>query len=115
MGQASCEVDVQGGCVVDCESQEGALFCDGQYIDHDQKLEECVAALQAALDIEVSGYSRGSSSCMNGSCMAQGQAGGMLSSDCSVARPGARGAGAAGFAVLGLVWAAARRRRSRSI
>lgn len=116
MLQAECEVDVQGGCEVDCDSQEGALFCDGQYIDHGGKLEECADALRALLDIEVEGYSRGSSSCTNGSCMAEGEAGASLSSDCSVGRPGARSSGLGLLAMLGIaVGVAGTRKRRRSL
>jgi MYXO-CTERM domain-containing protein len=79
-----CKADMQGGCEAECERPEGALFCDGQYIDHGGNLDECVAALQALLDIEVEGYAEGS--CSNGSC--SGSAGGMIS--CAVDPDGGR-------------------------
>jgi hypothetical protein len=103
-GKAECEVDVQGGCEVDCDTQEGALFCDGQYIDHGNNLDECVAALKAALDVKVSGYASGESGCTDeDGCMATGRAGGKVSSDCAVAQPGThRRPGA--LMLLGIGW-----------
>jgi hypothetical protein len=106
--EAECVLDVQGGCEVACDTEEGALFCDGQYIDHGGNLEECAAALRAALDVEIEGYAEGDSSCENGECMAAGEAG--VTTECSVANPGAArsafawsgGAGGLAFALLGL-------------
>ncbi|MDH5675766.1 MAG: hypothetical protein OEZ06_26820 [Myxococcales bacterium] len=87
---ANCEADVQGGCDIACEGQEGALFCDGQYVDHGDNLDMCISALRAAVDVEVTGSAMGESSCDNGACMATGSAEGKITSDCSVAgRPGA--------------------------
>jgi len=81
-----CELEVQGHCEAECDKPEGALFCDGQYIDHEGKLENCVAALREKFDIEVDGYSSGSSSCSEGSCEAEGKAGGSV--NCAVVDPG---------------------------
>jgi len=62
--QASCEVgaeldcsldcaaEIQGGCELDCQEPEGALFCDGQYIPV-QDLPACLAYLASNLDIQV--------------------------------------------------------------
>ena len=114
--QADCEVEVQGGCEVECESQEGALFCDGQYVDHGGKLDECVAALRAALDIKVAGSASGSSSCTDDQgCMAEGRAKAKVTSDCAVGRPGAH-MPAGSLMLLGSGWVLAlvvRRRRPR--
>jgi hypothetical protein len=108
--EADCYVDVQGGCEAACDTEEGALFCDGQYVDHGNNLEECAAALEAALDIEVEGHAHGESSCDNGRCMAMGEA--EVSSDCSVAEPGAgRSRWAWSVAGLALVGLCVRRRR----
>lgn len=94
--RADCEADLTGGCKVDCESEEGALFCDGQYVDHGDNLEQCLDALRN-LDVEVDVEAHGS---------AQGEA----SASCSVARPGAFGAGALRWSALGLLLALAYRR-----
>ncbi len=111
--EAECVLDVQGGCEVDCETEEGALFCNGQYIDHGDNLADCEAALRAVLDIEVEGYAEGSSSCENGQCMAEGEAG--VSSDCSVADPGKARSGWAwsGLALAMLGLCVRRRRQAR--
>ncbi len=69
---ASCEAELEGGCKVACEDPDGALFCDGQYVDHGGKLAECVAALDAILNLEVDASA--SASCSNGSCSAEAEA-----------------------------------------
>jgi hypothetical protein len=43
----SCETDLQGGCETACSKPDGALFCDGQYVDVGDKLDQCVADLKA--------------------------------------------------------------------
>jgi MYXO-CTERM domain-containing protein len=108
--EADCVLEVEGGCEVACETREGALFCDGQYIDHKNNLEECAAALEAALDIEVEGHAHGESSCDGGRCTASGEA--EASSNCSVVEPGAERStwGWSGLA-LALVGLCMRRRR----
>ena len=101
-GYIDCRLDVQGGCEAACDLQEGALFCDGQFIDHGDNLVECIESLQDLLDIEVEGYVRGE--CDDNSC--EGEAGGALS--CGVGRSG----GAAGGGILiGLAALAGVRRR----
>ena len=108
---AQCKVDVQGGCKVDCEAHEGALFCQGQYVDHGDNLQECVDARRAYLDAHVEWEAEGSSSCANGSCMAEGKA----SASCS-ASPASMGAAPVGSAALlfGLSTLLRRRRRARA-
>lgn len=105
---ADCKVDVKGGCEVDCETMEGALFCGGQYVDHGNNLEECVAALEAALDADVEGYASGSGECANGTCKADGEAG----VSCSAAPYQAASTGGLGVLALGGLALIARRRRS---
>jgi MYXO-CTERM domain-containing protein len=104
---ADCEVEMSGGCKTACETMEGALFCDGQYVDHGNNLEECIAALEAALDIQVEGYAEGSSECANGTCTAEGEAG----VKCSAAPHAPASAG--GLAALGMLGAVLWRRRRR--
>jgi MYXO-CTERM domain-containing protein len=87
-GHASCEAEVKGGCEVACQSKEGALFCDGQYVDHGDNLEMCLDALRARLNVRVTASSSGAASCDAGECTAKGAA--AVSSDCSVSRPGSR-------------------------
>ena len=88
-GYVRCEADVTGGCMARCDTEKGTLFCDGQFVDTGDKLEECTAALKAILNAKVTASSSGSSECDDDSCRAEGKA--SVSSDCSVARPGARG------------------------
>ncbi|MBK6846283.1 MAG: hypothetical protein IPG96_01595 [Proteobacteria bacterium] len=49
-----CESELVGGCQTDCRSREGALFCDGQFVDAGDNLKQCIDALQN-LDITVEG------------------------------------------------------------
>jgi len=85
-GYAECEVDVTGGCKTRCESQRGALFCDGQYVDHGDNLQMCVDSLKAILNARVDGEASGDADCEGGTCEASGEA--SVSSDCSTTRAG---------------------------
>jgi len=96
-GRLDCEADVTGGCMTQCEAMEGALFCDGQFIDTD-KLQECADALVALLDVEVDWSASGRSGCEGGTCSAEGMA--SVSSDCTVAHVGS---GTTRAGLLGLV------------
>ena len=91
-GEAKCEATVQGGCKAACKGEEGALFCDGQYVDSGDSLQDCVDALRATLDIQVSGTSEGSSECSDETgCRAEGRATATVKSDCAVIAPGHAG------------------------
>jgi hypothetical protein len=65
-----CKTDLQGGCDVQCKNQ-GAIFCDGQYVDSGNNLQNCEDALAAALNIKV--MASGSADCMGSQCEAQGK------------------------------------------
>lgn len=105
-GYAECKVDIEGGCQAECDIGEGALFCDGSYIDHGNNLEECVDSLIAYLDAHVDGYAE--ASCADGRCEAA--AGATIT--CSVDPEPSRGIGGL-FAILGILgWGLSRRRRA---
>jgi len=70
-GYVTCKADLQGGCEAQCERPEGALFCDGQYVDHGGALEECIAAIESTLDVEVEGEA--SAMCTDGRCEASAE------------------------------------------
>lgn len=72
-GFVDCEAELRGGCEVVCSKPEGALFCDGQYVDYGDNLQECLDALEAAFDVQGSA----SGQCSNGRCT--GEAEGSLS------------------------------------
>jgi hypothetical protein len=61
-----CEAEISGGCEAECQQPEGALFCDGQYIDHGGNLQACIDALEASLEIEVQGSAM--VTCVPGRC-----------------------------------------------
>ncbi len=74
---ASCEAEVTGGCEADCQGTEGALFCDGHYVDHDDNLQNCLDALSGLVEVE--GYAEGEAGCEGNTCEASGKAGGSIS------------------------------------
>ncbi|AKT36496.1 uncharacterized protein CMC5_006120 [Chondromyces crocatus] len=107
--QGGCTAELEGGCQVQCTRPDGALFCDGQFVDAGNNLKECVAALNRLLNLKVQGYA--DASCSGNSCEAEA---GVSVSACSVPAVGSdldeRGlvAVAAG---LGLAMVVRRRRR----
>jgi hypothetical protein len=88
-GYVKCEADIQGSCKARCKAKEGALFCDGQFVDNGDNLQMCIDALKAAFNAKVTvrAESEGESGCDGGTCEASGSA--RVSSDCSSTRPGA--------------------------
>jgi MYXO-CTERM domain-containing protein len=74
-GYLDCRTNLQGGCETACTQPDGALFCDGQYMDVGSQIDQCVAALEAAFQIEVTGYANGNAQCSGGSCTANAEAG----------------------------------------
>lgn len=108
-GYVDCEARVTGGCKADCMTQQGALFCDGYYVDTDNNLEMCVDALQSLLEAEVNYMGEYNGECANGKCTASAKA----SASCS-ALPGSGPASASSFGLvlMGLAIYRVRRRRS---
>ncbi|MCA9600833.1 MAG: hypothetical protein R3A78_04760 [Polyangiales bacterium] len=109
-GYLDCKADLEGGCTAECKKPEGALFCDGNYVDHNGNLEECIDALKAELNIEVDASATGNAECSGGSCTAEGEAN--ASASCAVV-PGTHSRGGAAamlFGALGLFVARRRRR-----
>jgi MYXO-CTERM domain-containing protein len=101
-GYLDCKADLEVDCEVACEAPEGALFCEGQYVDHGDNLANCIEALQQGFEAEVEGY-------------AEAEAEGEASAEASCAyAPGLAGRGSGALlSLLGLAGAfVARRRRS---
>jgi hypothetical protein len=102
----ACEVDcsavLKGGCETRCSDPKGAIFCDGQFVDTGDKLQECIDYLESiGSHVNVDAW---------GSVSADAQGG--LSCAAIPGKSGASGttAALAGLALLSLVvW----RRRSR--
>ncbi|HVH47761.1 MAG TPA: hypothetical protein VM925_35740 [Labilithrix sp.] len=107
-GYAQCKANLQGGCTARCEKPEGALFCDGQYVDTGDNLKNCIAALDAYLNVKVD--ASGSASCDNGTCEAKGEA----SASCNASPTEAPASSAWLLAGLGTVIGVAARRRKRA-
>jgi len=103
-GYIDCQTRLEGGCVAACDV-DGSLFCDGQYVDHDGNLQECISSLRALLDIDVTGEASGS--CGGGRC--EGEASGSVA--CSV-DPEGRSVPLGALALLMLGLGGAIRRRN---
>jgi hypothetical protein len=69
-----CHAELEGGCKAACSSPEGALFCDGQYVDHNGNAQACMDAV-AAWTAEINASASGSTSaqCSGGSCTAEAE------------------------------------------
>ena len=108
-GYAKCEVDVKGGCELECtKNPDGGLFCDSQFVKS-PSVDECLAALEAVLDVQVVSYAEGSSMCVNGSCKSEGKAG----VSCSALPQGGKAGGVlSGVLALGAALTLRRRRRA---
>jgi hypothetical protein len=104
MGHLECAAKLEGGCKAACEQPDGALFCDGQYVDHGGNLDDCIDALKAELDIEVDASARGS--CSGNKCEGEAEA----SVSCGVAKNSGGASDLTGIAALGLFGMVARRR-----
>ena len=110
-GYGQCEAKLQGHCTTDCgDPKQGALFCQGEYIDHKGTVNECIAAIRALLPtVYVDGSATGQSSCSGNTCQASGEAHGSVT--CAFAPSGSGGNVAGAFAALSVLGAAFMRRR----
>ncbi|MES1176303.1 MAG: hypothetical protein ABUL62_18415 [Myxococcales bacterium] len=108
---ASCEASVQGRCEADCTKPEGALFCDGEYIDHTGTLQDCIDAIKATIpSVTIDVSAQGSASCSGNRCVAEGSA----SANCAFAPSGPEHEVAGVFATFVALGAIClRRRRAR--
>lgn len=57
----TCSADLQGGCDIQCQDPDGALFCDGQYVNISSGFDNCMAFIK---DLSVNG------SCTGNTCSA---------------------------------------------
>ena len=108
----SAYVTCNGGCTAECKTQKGALFCDGNYVDYNNNLDSCLAAIKAALpSVTVTYSSSASSGCDGGVCTAEGHA--EASASCAMVRLGSHKGAISGLVLLGaaLLCAGVRRRR----
>lgn len=104
-GMVQCEADVSGGCKAQCTKPEGAIFCDGHYVDVGNNFQKCMDALNAVLNVKVDA----SASCSGNTCT--GKAG----ISCGSVAPGEPAIGGTGLLVgLGAAAAAFARRRRRT-
>lgn len=67
-GYVNCKAELQGGCEAQCDSGEGSMFCDGQWVQS-TNIDDCAAALAAAFSIEVTYYA--DAECEGNTCKAE--------------------------------------------
>jgi hypothetical protein len=110
-GYAKCEGDLKLKCEGECTKPEGALFCDGQYVDHGGNLKDCITSLNAWLKahVDVSAQGTASGSCANNSCEAEAE--GEAKASCATVPGGPAGGG---IALVGMMLAGAAIARRRS-
>jgi hypothetical protein len=111
MGRADCEADMQLKCETQCNDPDGAVFCDGEYVDRGNNADECIAALNDVLNVEVEGSASSSGECAGNTCQGEAEAKG--SAKCSVSKPGSNDDLGVSIGLLGLVAASAAARRRR--
>jgi len=111
-GYAKCEVDLQGKCEAECKRPDGAVFCDGNYVDDGGNAQKCIDALDAWLKahVDVTAQGTASSDCMGSTCEAMAE--GSAKASCATVPGGPAGAGIALFGMVLAGAAIARRRRA---
>lgn len=107
-GRVDCEASLKGGCEAQCQKPDGAIFCDGNYVDHGDNLAMCIDALDALLDVDVDASASAGGECAGGTCKANAEA--SVGTDCSVSPVSQNGAVGA-LVLSGLVLLGFRRRR----
>lgn len=93
-----CKASFEGGCEAQCSAPEGAIFCDGQFIEV-SNIAACVAALSELLNTEISG---------------EASASGSFSLGCAVVEDDGRDGALLGFGLLCLTALGLHRRRAGS-
>jgi hypothetical protein len=69
--EGGCVAELEGGCKTRCTQPEGALFCDGQYVDTGNNLQNCIDALKARFNIQVQGSASGQ--CSGNQCTGEAE------------------------------------------
>lgn len=109
-GYAECKGRLKAQCEAECTKPEGALFCDGNYVDNGGHLEDCIASLEAVItaNVDVSAQGSAMGECSGNTC--QGEAEGKASASCATV-PGGPASTSAGLLGMVLAGAALGRRR----
>ncbi len=106
-----CEASLQGGCEANCSRPEGAIFCNGQFVDDNGNAQECLDSIKAWLDANAKFYGTASASCSGSQCEAQANGGCSLGMIAPSSPSGTPYYIAALAALAGIVVGKARRRR----
>jgi MYXO-CTERM domain-containing protein len=105
-----CKNDFVKTCTTQCGQPEGALFCDGSYVDVGGDLTACVDALNTVLNAKITVTASGSSSCEGNNCTGNGT----VKASCAASpSPASGGAIGALGAMLAMAVVGARRRAKR--
>ncbi|MFO0550379.1 MAG: hypothetical protein U0271_18435 [Polyangiaceae bacterium] len=108
-GYVQCEADVTGGCKTQCSEPDGALFCNGEWINTTD-LDACIQAIEDQYNITVETHS--SASCTGNECTAE--AGCTATCAVSPEHQGSTSVGLAAFGLVGIGLFAARRRSRKA-
>lgn len=102
----SCSVDLEGGCKVKCTEPDGALFCDGQYVNVVGTVDDCISYLESqGLKVNFS------ASCDASGCEASASVGCSAAPYVGAAADNRWGVGAIAGLMMGLGMIVSRRRR----
>lgn len=103
----SCRAELKGSCQAHCDKPEGAIFCNGQYVNASD-VKSCLSYL-ATKGIKVDVSATASGSCSGDSCNGQAS---VKASGCAAA-PGSNDGVAGALGVIGVALAAGLVRRRR--
>jgi len=101
--------------MIACSDPKGALFCDGNYVDHGGNAQACLDAIRAALpNVTIDTSATAMGSCSGSKCEGSAQA--QATAKCSFSPRSAQGQGGyAAFVALVALGAGSLRRRRRSV
>src|SRR5690606_23167338 len=71
-GYLDCRAEMELKCDAQCQRPEGVLVCDGQFVDAAQ-VNQCINAIEAALDIEVEVSGSADADCQGNECRANAE------------------------------------------
>ena len=93
------------------EEPEGALFCDGQFVDTGDNMNECAEWIRGELEIDIDGWVDADADCEGDTCRVDAAAGCTCANGPGTPTP-PTGAAAAVIASLAMLGFLARRRRT---
>lgn len=107
-GYLECKSNMADICQAQCKRPDGAILCDGQFVNAED-IDRCRRAIEAALDIEVKASGSADGDCSGNQCSAEAK--GKVS--CAVEAPSSRARSRWEVVALGVVSTLAMTRRRR--